>query len=174
VTRMRMYVLAAVILFYCAVGVFALNNVGFDLWTLFLFGLLGYVMRSLGFPVVPVVLGVVLGSIAENSLARVVAISSDPTPFLTRPWSLFFILLALFSSCFHRYQKYRGQRRWTLVYVPAMLLALSVPVAMMGGSVRPVMAGVLIAAALGLLWRQWRRGWALAAAPDHLAQTLDE
>lgn len=95
-THVRMYMLAAVILFYCALGVFALNNVGFDMWTLFWFGLGGFVMRSFGFPIVPVILGVVLGNIAENALAQVIALSSNKTPFLTRPWSLFFILLGLF------------------------------------------------------------------------------
>ena len=38
ITRVPMYVLTAVILAYCAIGVFALSNVDFDLWTLFLFG----------------------------------------------------------------------------------------------------------------------------------------
>ncbi|HSS66216.1 MAG TPA: tripartite tricarboxylate transporter permease, partial [Gammaproteobacteria bacterium] len=50
VTRVPMYRVAAVILAYCAIGVFALNNIVFDLWTLLWFGLLGYAMRRYGFP----------------------------------------------------------------------------------------------------------------------------
>jgi putative tricarboxylic transport membrane protein len=91
VTRARIHALTAVILFYCALGVFALNNIDFDIWTLFGFGVLGFVMRTFGFPVVPMILGVVLGRIAEDSLSRVVAISYDPIVFLSRPWSLFFM-----------------------------------------------------------------------------------
>ena len=61
VTRVPMYRLTAVILAYCAIGVFALNNIVFDIWTLFIFGVIGYVMRILGFPLAPMILGVVLG-----------------------------------------------------------------------------------------------------------------
>ena len=63
--RLRLYILAAVVLGYCAIGMFALNNVVIDMWTMFWFGILGYLMQRFGFPLVPVILGVVLGNIAE-------------------------------------------------------------------------------------------------------------
>ncbi|MCP4317550.1 MAG: Tat pathway signal protein, partial [Hyphomicrobiales bacterium] len=97
VTKVKMYMLTAVILFYCAVGIFALNNVGYDMWTLFIFGVAGFILRAFGFPMVPMVLGVVLGQIAEARLSQVFARSDDIAIFLTRPWSLFFLLLAGFS-----------------------------------------------------------------------------
>ncbi|NKB22587.1 MAG: Tat pathway signal protein [Alphaproteobacteria bacterium] len=164
VTRVRMYMLAAVILFYCALGVFALNNVQFDMWTLFWFGVGGFIMRSLGFPIVPVILGVVLGNIAENSLAQVIAISTDPTMFLIRPWSLFFIILGLFSSFFHVYQKNRAIKRWTLGFIPAMCLFLSIPVFMMEGLVRPVLGIGLGLFGLYLIVQRVRAGWKLPEA----------
>jgi putative tricarboxylic transport membrane protein len=163
-THVRMYMLAAVILFYCALGVFALNNVGFDMWTLFWFGLGGFVMRSFGFPIVPVILGVVLGNIAENALAQVIALSSNKTPFLTRPWSLFFILLGLFSSFFHVYQKRRGRSRWTLFFIPAMCIAISIPVFRMEGDVRPVLAVGLALFGFYLLFKRHRSGWRVTQA----------
>jgi putative tricarboxylic transport membrane protein len=166
VTQVRMYMLASVILFYCALGVFALNNVEFDMWTLFWFGLGGFVMRTFGFPIVPVILGVVLGNIAENALAQVIALSSDPTPFITRPWSLFFILLGLFSSFFHVYQKHRGTSRWTLCFIPAMCIAVSVPVFMMEGEVRPVIAAGLALFGLYLLYKRHRSGWEVTPVPE--------
>lgn len=172
VTRVRMYVLASVILFYCGLGVFALNNVQFDMWTLFWFGVGGFIMRAFGFPIVPVILGVVLGNIAEDALAQVIALSSDPTPFITRPWSLFFILLGLFSSFFHVYQKRRGTSRWTLFFIPAMCIALSVPIFMMDGSVRPVLAVILALFGLYLLYQRYRSGWKLpdVQAPSATSQ----
>ena len=100
VVRIPMYRLAAVILIYCAIGVFALNNVTFDIWTLLVFGILGYVMRTLGFPLAPMILGVVLGNIAELNLSRALAISDDIGLFVTRPWSLFFLIVAAFSLVF--------------------------------------------------------------------------
>ena len=82
VTRVPLYTLAAVILAYCAIGVFSLNNVVFDIWTLLWFGVIGYTMRVLGFPLAPMILGVVLGNIAEINLSRALAISDDVTLFV--------------------------------------------------------------------------------------------
>lgn len=168
VTRVRMYMLAAVILFYCGLGVFALNNVQFDMWTLFWFGIAGFVMRMFGFPIVPVILGVVLGNIAEDALAQVVALSTDPTPFITRPWSLFFIVLGLFSSFFHIYQKHRASARWTLAFMPAMYLALSIPVFMMEGTVRPVLGFGLGLFGFFLLVRRHRSGWDIGTPEEQI------
>jgi len=108
VTRIRMYMLAAVILSLASIGVFALHNSTFDIWTLFWFGLLGFFMRQFGFPLAPMILGVVLGNIAELNLSRALAISTDLSPFVTRPWSLFFLIIAFFLALF---SKGAGARR---------------------------------------------------------------
>ncbi|MDA7966028.1 tripartite tricarboxylate transporter permease [Ruegeria sp.] len=157
ITKVRMYMLASVILAFCGIGVFALNNVTSDIWTLFFFGIFGYVFRSLGFPLAPLILGVVLGPVAESWLARALAISSDPVLFVTNPWSLFFLIMAAFSIGFSFYQKQRGHSRWADFYIPALALSLSVPVFMMGGYVRPVLAVGLIAVGLWMLWQAWHR-----------------
>jgi putative tricarboxylic transport membrane protein len=170
VTRIPMYMLAGVILAYCAIGVFALHNVTFDIWTLFWFGLLGYIMRQLGFPLAPMILGVVLGSIAEVNLSRALAISDDLTLFVTRAWSLFFLIIAVFSMVFPWYQKHRGRKVWTLGFLPVLCLALAPPLFMMGGIPRPIIAGALLALGIWLLWRRWRGGWKLEAPVEHAAQ----
>ncbi len=164
IVRMPMYILAAVILLYTAIGVFALNNVTHDIWVLFAFGVVGYVMRLLGFPLAPVILGVVLGNIAELNLSRALSISDDLSLFVTRPWALFFFIVALFSALFPWYQRVRTRQRWTLFYLPAACLALALPLAMMGGWVRPLLAVVLAAWGLYRLYRHHRAGWALPEA----------
>ena len=161
VTRLRMYVLASVILAYCGIGIFALNNIVFDMWTLLIFGVIGLVMKVMGFPLAPMILGVVLGHIAELNLNRALSTSDDLTLFLTRPWSLFFLLLGFFSMLFPWYQKMRGKARWTLIYPSAMLLCLGIPLFMMQGIFRPSLALVIIAFGLWLFWRHWRNGWRL-------------
>ncbi|RME95546.1 MAG: Tat pathway signal protein, partial [Alphaproteobacteria bacterium] len=98
VTHIRMYILASVILGFCGIGVYALNNVDLDLWTLLWFGILGFLMRHFGFPLAPMILGVVLGNIAELNLARAMAIDTSLLHFFVRPWSLFFFIVALFSA----------------------------------------------------------------------------
>lgn len=144
VTKVRMYVLASIILVYCGIGVFSLNNIENDMWTLAVFGVVGYIMRNLKFPLAPMILGVVLGPIAERWLSRSLALSTDISEFFTHPWSLFFIIVSVFSIGFSWYQDHRGTKVWTLWYVPALLLAVTVPLFLMGGYVRPALAVVLI------------------------------
>jgi putative tricarboxylic transport membrane protein len=158
ITRIPMYILTSVILIYCAIGVFALHNVGFDLWTLFLFGILGYILRNLGFPLAPMILGVVLGDIAELNLNRAWSINNDLSLFLTRPWSAFFLTLAAFSTVFPLYQRDRGTKKWTQFYFPIFAFAIAIPIIFMGGMVRPVIGSGLIVLGVYLLWRRVNEG----------------
>lgn len=159
VTKVRMYFLASIILAYCGIGIFALNNVAFDMWTLFWFGIIGYVMRKLGFPLAPMILGVVLGQIAELWLSRAVAITTDISPFFTHPWSLFFIIMAVFSLFFPAYQSHRGRKKWTLFFTPLLIASLAGPMFMMQGTVRPVFGGLLLALAAYKFLQVHRQGW---------------
>ena len=165
VTKVRMYVLASVILGFCGIGVFALQNVTFDLWTLLWFGILGFVMRHYGFPLAPMILGVVLGNIAELNLARALAITTDLSPFVTRPWSLFFLIIAVFSAMFPLFQAHRElKKKWTLFYLSAACFAASVPLYMMGGVPRPVMATIVAGFGAYQLWRRYQNGWQFETA----------
>jgi putative tricarboxylic transport membrane protein len=71
------------------------NNLG-DVWIATLFGLLGYLMARFGFPVPPLILGLVLGPFAEHYLLTAWTLSAgDLTPFVTRPISLVLLVLAV-------------------------------------------------------------------------------
>jgi putative tricarboxylic transport membrane protein len=164
-----MYVLTGIILAYCGIGIFALNNIVFDMWTLLIFGIVGLVMKVLGFPLAPMILGVVLGHIAELNLNRALSTSDDLMLFVTRPWSLFFIMLAGFSIFFPWYQKLRGLARWTLVYPSAMLICLALPIMMMQGVLRPMLAVAMIGFGIWMLWGHWRAGWVLRPPVEHTA-----
>ena len=161
VTRIRMYMLACVILGFCGIGVFALNNVTFDLWSLLWFGILGFLMRQFGFPLAPMILGVVLGNIAELNLARALAITPDLTPFFTRPWSMFFLVIALFSAVFPIFQEHRGRKKWTLFYMPLACFSASIPLYIMGGIPRPIIATIVVIFGAWTLIKRWRSGWSL-------------
>ena len=169
-----MYSLAAVILAYCAIGVFALENSTDDLWTLLVFGVIGYAMRVLGFPLAPMILGVVLGNLAELNLSRAFATASDMTMFVTsfalRPWSAFFLLLAAFSLGFPWFQKERGKKKWTLIYIPLMAIVLSIPMLFMQGYVRTILAAGLLAWGVYALWKRSKGGWKLEVDDDHFAE----
>ena len=156
VTRIKTYVLATVILTFATIGVFALHNSIEDIWTLFFFGILGFVMRQFGFPLAPMILGVVLGNIAELNLARALAIDADPMLFFIRPWSLFFAIVAVFSMIFPIYQKHRDTGSLLeRIFSPLVLLSLSLPLFMMGGLLRTALAVAAIAISSSILWRRF-------------------
>lgn len=172
VTRVPMYRLVGVVLFYCAVGVFTLNNIVWDVWVLFGFGVLGYLMHVFKFPLTPMILGVVLGDQAEINLVRALASDDSLLPFVIRPWSLFFLIIAFFSLIFPWYQNARTRARWTLGYTPFLAMSAAVPFLMMDHAFRALIGAGLIVLGLWLLWRHHRRDWALPSAPS--AVTLRE
>ena len=166
VTRVPMYRLTGVVLFYCAVGVFTLNNIVWDVWVLFGFGVLGYLMHVFKFPLTPMILGVVLGDQAEINLVRALASDDSLLPFVARPWSLFFLVISAFSLIFPWYQGARTEARWTLCYTPLMALFAAIPFFMMDGALRAAIGAGLVAFGLWLLWRHHQKGWVLPAASD--------
>jgi putative tricarboxylic transport membrane protein len=86
--------LYAGILIFATLGAFSLHQSVVDLVTLYVFGLLGFLMRRWGFPVAPAVIGLILGPLAESQFRRALAISQgDPAVFVTHPISA--ALLAL-------------------------------------------------------------------------------
>ena len=60
-------VLLPVILLFCIVGAFAINNSVFGVVLMLAFGIVGYVMEENGFPVAPAILGMVLGAMLEEN-----------------------------------------------------------------------------------------------------------
>lgn len=99
--------LAANILAFAAVGAAALGDV-YGMKVMFLFAILGFLMESLGFPVAPMVLGFVLGPIAEASLRRALLIADfDLVAVLMRPITAALLLLALASAVYPLLRNWR-------------------------------------------------------------------
>ena len=82
---------------------------------------------------------------------------------MTRPWSLFFLIAAVFSAFFPFYQASRGRRKWTLFYAPLLMLAVSAPMFMMTGWVRPLIGVILVAGGVYRLYGAYRAGGPSAA-----------
>jgi len=81
-------VILPIIFVLCVVGSFAISSRLFDVYVMLGFGVLGYVLRRAGYPVAPLVLGMVLGDLMEKGLRRGLVLSDgDLTPFFTRPIS---------------------------------------------------------------------------------------
>ncbi len=107
-------ILFPVILVLCVIGAFALNNLWADVWTLFFFGILGVLMVRYGFPLAPIILGVILGNQIELNFIRAFMTDADPWLFLTRPLSGAMLLLALVSVAIAVWQTRRGARTETV------------------------------------------------------------
>lgn len=91
-------ILLAMILIFCMVGVYGLNFSAFDLVFLLIFGLVGLVMRLNGFPSAPLILGLILGALMEESMRRALQISGGEwSIFLEKPISLTLLILAALS-----------------------------------------------------------------------------
>jgi putative tricarboxylic transport membrane protein len=70
-------------------GAYALRQSWFDLMLLYIIGVLGFMMRRFDFPVVPLVVGLIVGPMAEKHFRRAMSIhQGDLTVFLTHPISL--------------------------------------------------------------------------------------
>ncbi|WP_417600137.1 tripartite tricarboxylate transporter permease [Pararhodobacter oceanensis] len=148
VVRLPIYIMAASVLFYCALGAYTVNNSMYDVWVMIAFGGVGFLMTRFGYPIAPFVLGVVLGGIAEVNLIRALSISSDYMQFLTRPWSLLFIGLTLMSVLLAIVARHRiSARALTLVQLP-ILMVICAALAQMPGIVRPALAVGILGLAL--------------------------
>jgi len=88
--------LYAGIIIVSIIGVYSAGNSVFNVGLLFVFGLLGYLMRRFDFPAPPVLMGLILAPMAEQSLRQALTISQGQwTTFLTRPISATLLGIAL-------------------------------------------------------------------------------
>jgi putative tricarboxylic transport membrane protein len=88
-------VLYPIILVFCAIGVFSLNNSDFDVFLMALFGLFGYLCAKLEAEPAPMLLGFILGPMMEEYLRRALLLSrSDPLVFIQRPISATMLAMA--------------------------------------------------------------------------------
>jgi putative tricarboxylic transport membrane protein len=98
VLRIPYSVVGPLILLFCVVGTFAVRNSLFDVAVMLAFGIIGYLLENAKFPLAPIVLGIVLGPIAEEQFRRAMLMSgNDFSIFFTRPISLILMVLTILS-----------------------------------------------------------------------------
>ena len=79
-------VLMPVIMLFCVVGSFAINNTAFDVSVMLIAGIVAYVLEDNGFPIAPAILGVVLGGmLEENFITSMIKSDGNLLAFFTRP-----------------------------------------------------------------------------------------
>jgi putative tricarboxylic transport membrane protein len=97
VTGIQEAILVPVILIICFVGAYALNSSLFDVGLSVAFGVLGYILLKLDFPLAPIVMGLILGPIAEEGLRQSLIVSGGSwLIFLHHPISAAFLAITVF------------------------------------------------------------------------------
>ncbi|HEX2890810.1 tripartite tricarboxylate transporter permease [Vineibacter terrae] len=90
--------LMPIVFVLCTVGAFAITSRVFDIYVMLFFGLIGFVLRELKFPMAPMILGLVLGELLESNLTRALVLSDGSiAPFFTRPISGVLAAITIFS-----------------------------------------------------------------------------
>jgi putative tricarboxylic transport membrane protein len=105
-------ILMPLILLFCFTGTYAVSSNPFDLWVMVIFGVLGFVLQRYGYPVAPIVLGLILGPMLETHFRRALIISrGDYAIFLQRPIAAglitvaaVYLLLPLLSWAWRRWR----------------------------------------------------------------------
>ncbi len=96
ITHVPQDLLTAVLVVICCAGAFAISGSEMDVYIMLLFGGIAYLMQKVDFPPVPIVLGMVLGPIAESNLRNALVMSGGSwLIFVQRPICLAFILLTI-------------------------------------------------------------------------------
>ena len=104
-------ILAPIIYILCVVGGYAPTQTMHDVWLMLLFGIVGYLLRKLNYPVAPAVLAIVLGPLAERSLRQsLLSSQGELSIFVTRPISATCIVIALALVLYPLYQKFTKKR----------------------------------------------------------------
>lgn len=101
IINLSKYYLAPLIVFLTVIGSYAIRNNFLDVAMMIGFGILGYVLKKVGFEPGPIVLGLILGPIAETGLAQSMLMGQAQGSiwliFFNRPISIVLILLCIFS-----------------------------------------------------------------------------
>jgi TctA family transporter len=89
-------VLMPLILLFCVVGTFAINNSMFEVGIMLVAGILAYILEANKFPIAPAILGVVLGGmLEENFITSMIKSNGDLGAFLARPIALCLAVVCL-------------------------------------------------------------------------------
>jgi len=90
--------LMPVVFVLCVIGSYAIQQRMFDVWVMVIFGVLGFILRQMKYPMAPLVLGIVLGDIFDKSFRRSWVINDgDFLFYFTRPISVVLMAMCLIT-----------------------------------------------------------------------------
>jgi putative tricarboxylic transport membrane protein len=111
ITKVPFLFLYPLIILFCVIGVYSINNSIFDLWIMFIFGMIGYILRKCDYEPAPLVLAYVLGPMLEQAMRQSLLISNGSFMiFLTRPISGSCLAVATFLLVLGGVKYAKGKR----------------------------------------------------------------
>ena len=91
-------ILTPIIVIFCFAGAYSVNENFFDVGVALIFGMLAWILRKLELPPVPILLGLVLGSMTETNFRRALLISNgNPKIFFSSVYCIIFLVLILLA-----------------------------------------------------------------------------
>lgn len=110
ITRVPYEILACIVLTFCIAGSYSTNNRLYDIYIILIFGIISYFLRRMDFQLVPILLGIVLGPLAENNFRRAMLLSDGSLSiFVTRPISLLFLVIAVVSVSVFAWKNHKAK-----------------------------------------------------------------
>jgi len=113
VLKVPYYLLYPLILLFCLVGAYSINNNAGDVLIMLVFGVVGYLMRKFQYDAAPLVLALVLGPMLEEAFRQSLMLSKgDFSIFISRPLSLAFLITAALLIIIPSSRSARSLRPW--------------------------------------------------------------
>lgn len=107
ITDLPTYYISPVVVLLCVSGTFAVNMLISDVWTMFIFGIIGFIFIKMDMPLAPMIIGFILAPKLEQSLRQALLISDGNYAVLyTSPISCFFLAITALSIAKIAYTKY--------------------------------------------------------------------
>lgn len=105
------HILLPIIVVLCVVGAFGLNSRIFDVWTILIFGILGYLFYRFKVPKTPFIMGFILGPMLETNFRRALMLSDNSfLSFFKQPISAIFLSIALVSLVVTFYRSIKSRK----------------------------------------------------------------
>lgn len=96
----------------CVIGSYAMNSSFVDVLIMAVSGLLGFFFRKLNFPLGPIILGLLLGRMAESNFRRALSLGGMSYKlFYTKPISVILLLLAVLAVVTPVYKNYKAKKQ---------------------------------------------------------------
>jgi TctA family transporter len=111
ITRVKPGILSPMVLLLAVIGAYALNLSLTDVMVSIGFGLVAYAMRSIGMPLIPLILGFILGPLVERSYLQTISTYGGLEGFVSRPLSVILLLLIVAVIAYEVYSSRRAAKR---------------------------------------------------------------